>query len=669
MAQKDKFGIPQFHPTKAGGFVYESSDDPVKDDPFESGSETKTSGNNEVTMKPNGPTNFHLGKNARGFKDETGGCGKHFKDWEGKGYAYKSDDVRDIELKGVFYFNIGSNGFSISACTGHHSGSNCCQGHAYMLTMEPSSGNARFRKEMWHVSYHDSPGGDFDFNVSSGNWVGVGFCRYNVPGSSGQVAVEAWICEDPDNNLDKWVMIKKEVDKPGYGWGNDGDDCGGDKDQVITWSGPKNRFKTNASSGSVKAKMLSMREIDINATDGGGGGGDGDPGGHPPGEPPPPPTAGTISRDWSIKYNIIAFGDDACGVGINADTTKEIYNVTDNGSSSNLHRDRYRCCMFANGSASILIGKMPKRVKIWLSKSGSPPAGGITVVLRKDNDDTVAVTYNYVGAANLDALDLTTTKTQYVFENLTANYNIQNGDKICVEYSGNTVDTSNDINVFRSTLNPFDGQATCAIKFDTGGPPPTSYSAADTGRDYAWIIEEVTSATDSSSPPPPPPVITYAIMSGYDIPSETSSNLDDTRTRSGEVVKTATSLLKGKKPAYVELYLDKVGAPTGTATVTIRKGSDDSIAHTFGTIDVTTLTTTKAKYMFNTTLNTAYTLTTGDKILVEFSGGTATDYIRIGRSSTFVYDGDNSLATGYASGVYSDVTTGKDMSGVMWAQQ
>jgi hypothetical protein len=507
--QTDKFGIPMWYATKSGGFFYESSDDPANDDAFEGGSETKTTGTNTVTMKPNGPTNFHLGKNVKGFKDSIGGCKLKFPEAAARGYAYKKDDVRDMEIKGVFKFNIGSNGFSISCCTGHHSGSKCCQGHAYMITLEPSDNpySATFRKEMWHVSYHPSPEGSFNIpGISNDNvWFGFGLVRYNKKVSDDptedQVVLECWANVHPDSDIKDWKMIKKIVDKSGNGWGNDGNVCGGDKDQVITWSGPKNRFKTNANSGTVQAKMLSLREIDPLGTIGGGDGGGG--GGIPP-EPPKPPTTGTIFRDWVMPYNIITFPDDACGSGDDTSTITPFYNVIDNGSSSNLHRDRYRVCMVANGSASKFVGKKPRRVRMWLSCTGSPPDGEITVALRKNNTDEVAVSFALTAVDGvptpppLNALALSDTKKQYTFENLTSAYIWQVGDRICVEYSGNTADTENDINVFRSTDNPYDGTNSCAIKFDAGGPPPTGYTAPDTSRDYAWEISEI---SDASSTP------------------------------------------------------------------------------------------------------------------------------------------------------------------------
>ena len=69
----DKFGIPYFYPSKAGGFNYEMSDNPKSDSNVDwpSGGEMTFSGNT-VTMHPNGPTDFGIGKNISSFSDSIG---------------------------------------------------------------------------------------------------------------------------------------------------------------------------------------------------------------------------------------------------------------------------------------------------------------------------------------------------------------------------------------------------------------------------------------------------------------------------------------------------------------------------------------------------------------------------------------------------------------------
>jgi hypothetical protein len=503
--QKDKFGHPMWYASKQGGFFWEQESDP-KNSQFCDFSQEFSFSPDIITMKPNGPTDFGVGKNIAAFQSSSSNCGVNFSDVAAKGYMYKKDDARDIEFKTrIKADGISSgNGFSISVCTGHHSGSGCCNGFAYMMTTEitedPSS--FRFRKEMWHVSYHDSPEGDFtdplcDFKINGcGKYVGIGLVRYNKSVSDDktedQVVLEGWFNPDPDNNPLDWHLLKKIIDKAGNGWGNDGGKCGGDKDQVGTWSNAQNRLKTNSSSGTLKFKGTSLREIDpLGSLPGTGGGGG------LPTEQPNPPTTGTVYREWIMPYNIITFADNACSSGTNTTVLTPFYDVIDDASQSNLHRDRYRACMIANGSGSKFIGKKPRRVKAWLSISGILPSGEVTCVLRKNNTDDVAITFDLVAIDGvpatppLDASLMSTTKKQYTFEALTAAYTWQFGDRLCIEYSGNTSDVINELNVFRNIDNPFDGTLSCAIKFDQGGPPPTSYSAPDVSRDYAWEISEV----------------------------------------------------------------------------------------------------------------------------------------------------------------------------------
>jgi len=266
----DKFGIPFFHKTKANGYFYEMSDDPINDAGIDHLDEDFTIANGIITMHPNGPTSFAVGKNTRGFKDAIDGCKMKFPDAVERGYIYKPDDVRDLEYKCLMKVNgIGDNGISISGCTGHHDSNHkpCCQGFAYMFNIQPSTSplSYRFRKENYHVKYDNSPEGwmtahEIDFKIDGHGWIGFGFCRYN----SGpmEVTLEGWINPNPEQDIKNWKMLKKIKDFPGHGWGEECDKCGGAKDQVGTWSGPQNRLKTNSTDGTIDFKCLSLREID-----------------------------------------------------------------------------------------------------------------------------------------------------------------------------------------------------------------------------------------------------------------------------------------------------------------------------------------------------------------------------------------------------------------------
>lgn len=298
----DKFGNPYFYPSKAGGFSYVMSDNPKNDNNVDWPSEMSFSGN-IATMHPNGPTDFGVGKNISSFNDSIGGCSMDFKATAKRGYAYKADDARDIEYKCLMKVSgIGSNGFSISFCTGHHTGSSCCQGFAYMLTTEVGQNPTqfRFRKETVHVEYTNSPEGTFthskaNFKIDGvGRFVGLGACRYNKPkdgGTSPQddtVILEAWFNPNPDNDPSDWTMIKRIEDKPGKHWTGSPGKCNGDSDQIGPWSNAQNRMKTNASSGSIQFKAVTLREINPFGT-----------------FDEEPPGGGTGVQRW-IKYSMVS---------------------------------------------------------------------------------------------------------------------------------------------------------------------------------------------------------------------------------------------------------------------------------------------------------------------------------------------------------------------------
>jgi hypothetical protein len=269
----DKFGIPFFHKSKPNGYFLEQGMTPQSQPGFDHIDTEFTVNGDVITMKPNGPTSFGVGRNINGFKDAIDGCAMSFKKTAERGYSYKPDDVRDLEFKCLMNVKgIGAHGISISACTGHHDSAHkpCCQGFAYMFNVEVSTNPAdfRFRKEMWHVDYSTSPEGNFNhpqanFKIDGHGYVGIGVCRYNKqnPGAEDSVILEGWFNPDPIKDIKNWILIKRIEDKKGNGWGSTGDQCDGDKDQVGTWSGPQNRLKTNATSGSIDFKAISFREI------------------------------------------------------------------------------------------------------------------------------------------------------------------------------------------------------------------------------------------------------------------------------------------------------------------------------------------------------------------------------------------------------------------------
>jgi hypothetical protein len=134
--------------------------------------------------------------------------------------------------------------------------------------------------------------------------------------------------------------------------------------------------------------------------------------------------------------------------------------------------------------------------------------------------------------------------------------------------------------------------------------------------------------------------------------------------RAGEIT-TAASTLIGNSVKRVSVILKKAGNPTGTITVLVRKGTGDSIALTFGTIQATTLTTSDK--IFTLEAPTSHTFAANDKVLVEWAGtGTSTDQVLVKRhfysDPAASFNGINTkqtnksaASTGYASYNYADI--------------
>jgi hypothetical protein len=136
--------------------------------------------------------------------------------------------------------------------------------------------------------------------------------------------------------------------------------------------------------------------------------------------------------------------------------------------------------------------------------------------------------------------------------------------------------------------------------------------------------------------------------------------------RAGEFMQksaTVTSALIGQPVKRVNLILKKSGNPTGTINIVARKGSDDSIVHTFGTIDASTLTTTDKTFTLEAT--SSYTIAANDRILVEWDGTSSTiDQVWVKKSTSDTsggFDGENTKWTQYITS-YSN-QSGYDIAG------
>jgi hypothetical protein len=133
--------------------------------------------------------------------------------------------------------------------------------------------------------------------------------------------------------------------------------------------------------------------------------------------------------------------------------------------------------------------------------------------------------------------------------------------------------------------------------------------------------------------------------------------------RAGEWI-TSTSVLNGESIKRVSVILKKSGSPTGTVNVVVRKGSGDTVALTFGTIDASTLTDTDQ--LFTLTAPSSYTIAANDKVLVEWDGtGADTDQVwlkrRFSSDPATGFDGSATKQAHYVSSYSSHA--GSDIGG------
>jgi hypothetical protein len=116
---------------------------------------------------------------------------------------------------------------------------------------------------------------------------------------------------------------------------------------------------------------------------------------------------------------------------------------------------------------------------------------------------------------------------------------------------------------------------------------------------------------------------------------------------------TFNSSLIGQSVKRVNVIMRRAGNATGTISVVVRRFSDDSIVHTFGTRDAATLSTL-ADQTFTFESASSYTLAANDRVLVEWGGtGTSTDQVRVRKSAysdTGGFDGQNTKWVQYATG-------------------
>ena len=130
------------------------------------------------------------------------------------------------------------------------------------------------------------------------------------------------------------------------------------------------------------------------------------------------------------------------------------------------------------------------------------------------------------------------------------------------------------------------------------------------------------------------PLISETNTSTYNVPLSSSfSSLNDSVKRAGFYVSAEAAPVFGKTITLVEIWLQRVGSPTGTITVKQRKRTSETIHTDYGSMNVTSINnSTPTLYQFADPANTG-TVHVEDIFTVEYTGGTSSNYIQVFRAA------------------------------------
>ena len=256
----DRFGVLKIYPTKQDGEQWYLKSNP-NDDPRYSPQTTLTK-NSDGSFKVKS-TKVRMGVfTSSGFHPEKINTLNHNKIAQA-GYMQSPNDWRDVEITGYVKLksvNSGSSNdnFVWYARGGRHTGFGSpqgCEGVAYKGGLF-YGGATRWEKEQWHSGGYVFA--EFGKNIGpiKGKWVGLKVIMYNiVQNGKSAVKLELWVDKSNNNN---WIKATEKIDKGG--WGNNGMECGGKPDQIITWGGPIAAFRWDGATD-VDIKKFSVREI------------------------------------------------------------------------------------------------------------------------------------------------------------------------------------------------------------------------------------------------------------------------------------------------------------------------------------------------------------------------------------------------------------------------
>ncbi len=391
----------------------------------------KVSGNNTDGYKLDDNSKVRISFSADS-KDTDIGCDNDFTASAKRGYVYKSNDWKNVEL--TVYFKVSNwspidNYIVMKGPTGeHHSDSHCCSGssyNGYFLHDNPTS--TEFAKEMYHVNYDRRgtkkiPG--INYSILGHGWFGAKWVHYISADKSSAVS-EIWY--NGDGNGQNWILANKTTDTGG--WNDGGDSCNGKKDQILLWGNARMMIRWDFRGGSdIKFKKLSIREIDPFAQFN-----------ENPVDPNNPgtntPTVSTIISNLKLQWHVNYYDGNLCaGLGaIKAfeETTQDVAIALINNSTED-YRTR-AACYCVNSSSQIKC--TPVAFDIPLSRNSSTSASLVSAKIWSSNNTVRYTSPTTYAQSSLPAYPSYAIKS---FDFSSNTYEIQPTDKIGIEYLDTT---------------------------------------------------------------------------------------------------------------------------------------------------------------------------------------------------------------------------------------
>jgi hypothetical protein len=436
----DKFGNPDFYPSKQGGFKWELSSDPNEDRYFRP----------DETVIDNGDGSFSFASTeglrpslVRDTSWDKIGCDMDQSHAEHNGFGWKADtDFRDVEFK--FWAKISGGTvdkfMSPEMVTGRHSAEPCCEGSSMGFNFDYNNNPLRIRpfKEQYHSQY-----AHLDWRTKTellnakvsglGRFVGFGITRFNKTNDQGlaSVVIEAWINPDPATNVLNWQRFTVVDDKGG--WGDKAKVCNAvNADQILTWAMPVGfRIKLQDPALTFKFKNMSFREIDPFGT---------------PTTDNPTPNTDVGFAELFVKRHINFERVSACTVGGGGGYVELYSQLVQNG-DTDLKGTDYRAGEKCKNTSSKFYNKIINDGKIYARKTGS--GATLNLRIRKGSDGSIVRTLATIAAASIN-----TSETEIAFTDAGNTYRMQVGDMFSEESDGTS---SNYISIYRDDNSTYDG--------------------------------------------------------------------------------------------------------------------------------------------------------------------------------------------------------------------